>query len=229
MPVNANMRPMKMVVSILERGQGNAFARLLTGKNIFFHHQCVGLGTATSDMMDMLGLGTPEKDVLLSIGPCDIVDRALYELSDSLGSGGRGKGRGLVFSLSLTGISSLAAAGMLASAGPLERMDESMKPESKNSLILVSVDQGYTDAVMNTAKKKGASGGTVIRARWASAEQLEQFYGITLQAEKEVIAILAPNDLRNQIMEAINLNHGLKTDAHAVVCSLAVDKAFKLA
>lgn len=52
------VRPMKMIVSILGRGQGNAFVRLLTGKHIFFHHQCVGLGTATSDMMDMLGLGT---------------------------------------------------------------------------------------------------------------------------------------------------------------------------
>ena len=72
------VRPMKMIVSILGRGQGNAFVRLLTGKHIFFHHQCVGLGTATSDMMDMLGLGTAEKDVLLSIGPSDIVDRALY-------------------------------------------------------------------------------------------------------------------------------------------------------
>ena len=223
------VRPMKMIVSILGRGQGNAFVRLLTGKHIFFHHQCVGLGTATSDMMDMLGLGTAEKDVLLSIGPSDIVDRALYELSDSLGSGGRGKGRGLVFSLPLTGISSLAAAGILASAAPEERMDDTMKPESKSSLILVSVNQGYTDAVMDTAKKKGASGGTVIRARWASNEQFAQFYGITLQAEKEVVAILVPNDLRNQMMEAINLNHGLKTDAHGVVCSLAVDKAFKLA
>ena len=37
------------------------FVRLLTGKHIFFHHQCVGLGTATSDMMDMLGLGTAGK------------------------------------------------------------------------------------------------------------------------------------------------------------------------
>ena len=30
------VRPMKMIVSILGRGQGNAFVRLLTGKHIFF-------------------------------------------------------------------------------------------------------------------------------------------------------------------------------------------------
>ena len=29
------VRPMKMIVSILGRGQGNAFVRLLTGKHIF--------------------------------------------------------------------------------------------------------------------------------------------------------------------------------------------------
>ena len=35
------VRPMKMIVSILGRGQGNAFVRLLTGKQIVFHHQTV--------------------------------------------------------------------------------------------------------------------------------------------------------------------------------------------
>ncbi len=224
-----NIQPMKLVVSILRRGQGNPFTKLLTDKKIFFHHQCIGLGTATSDMMDMLGLGTAEKDVLLSIGSAGAVERALDELSDSLGSGGQGKGTGIVFSLPLTGISSLVAAGLSAPDNTMERVEENMKQESKNTLILVAVNQGYTDAVMDTAKKKGATGGTIIRARWTGAEHLEQFYGITLQAEKEVVAILVPNEIRNQIMDAINLNHGLKTDAHAVVCSLAVDKAFKLA
>ena len=223
------IRPVKLVVSILRRGQGSAFSRLLTEKQIYFHHQCIGLGTATSDMMNMLGLGTAEKDVLLSIGQADVVDSALDEMSDALGSGGRGKGMGLIFSLSLTGISSLVAAGLSSPAITEDRTEKEMKPESKNSLILVAVNQGYTDAVMETAKKAGARGGTIIRARWTGADHLEKFYGITLQSEKEVVAILVPNEIRNQIMEAINLNHGLKTDAHAVVCSLAGDKAFKLA
>ena len=116
------VRPMKMIVSILGRGQGNAFVRLLTGKHIFFHHQCVGLGTATSDMMEYAGPGHGGKRrAARSIGPSDIVDRALYELSDSLGSGGRGKGRAicsLPCPATTASASWLAAAAILASAAP---------------------------------------------------------------------------------------------------------------
>ena len=40
---------------------------------------------------------------------------------------------------------------------------------AKMGLILVSVNQGYTDAVMETAKASGAMGGTVLRARLVDA------------------------------------------------------------
>mgnify|MGYP001032855003 FL=1 len=35
--------------------------------------------------------------------------------------------------------------------------------------------------------------------------------------------ILAPTELRNRIMDAVNEKHGLKTEAQASVCSLKVD------
>ena len=220
--------PAKMVVSIVERGQGNHICHLWLDCGIPLHHQCIGHGTATSDMLDMLGLGSSEKDVLISIGPRSVVHRTLTELNESLGSAGRGKGKGIVFSLSLNAVSALAAATWAAGGKPSGQEEASMKTESKHSLILVTVNQGYTDDVMDTAKKAGATGGTVVRARWAGADHLEQFYGITLQTEKEIVAILAPNDIRGRIMEDINAKHGLKTKAQALLCSLAVDKAFKL-
>ena len=225
---NPALDPAKIVISIVERGQGNHICHLWLDCGIPLHYQCIGHGTATSDMMDMLGLGSSEKDVLISIGPRSVVDRTLAELNESLGDDGRGKGKGIVFSLSLNAISALITAIWSSKGQPSAQEEPSMKTESKLSLILITVNQGYTDDVMNTAKKAGATGGTIVRARWAGAEHLEQFYGIALQTEKEIVAILAPNDIRGQIMEDINSKHGLKTEAQALLCSLAVDKAFKL-
>ena len=42
-----------------------------------------------------------------------------------------------------------------------------MEREDNGSLILVMVNQGYTDEVMNTARAAGARGGTIIRSRFA--------------------------------------------------------------
>ena len=45
-----------------------------------------------------------------------------------------------------------------------------MQSEFKYSLVLIAVNRGFTDSVMQTAKKAGATGGTVIKARHAEAE-----------------------------------------------------------
>ena len=102
-----------------------------------------------------------------------------------------------------------------------------MEAKTDYSLILVSVNQGHTDDVMDTARQAGARGGTVIRARWAGPEDTSHFYGISLQSEKEIIAIVAAGELRNAIMEMINKKHGLKTEAAAMVCSVGLEHYVK--
>ena len=85
-----------------------------------------------------------------------------------------------------------------------------MSSENKHTLILISVNQGYTETVLKTARSLGARGGTILRARWSGVKALETYHGISLQTEKEIIAIIVPNDLRNKIMDAVNEKHGLK-------------------
>ena len=103
-----------------------------------------------------------------------------------------------------------------------------MKNEHKYSLILIAVNQGYTDAVMQSARQAGATGGTIIRARLASDETAEQFHGFNLHSEKEIVAILAADTIKGSIMNAVNAEFGLKSEAQGMVLSLPVDKAFKI-
>ena len=77
-----------------------------------------------------------------------------------------------------------------------------MKTESKLSLILITVNQGYTDDVMNPAKKPGATGSTVVHARWAGAENTWNSFIRYYPAnrKKNYPPFLAPNDIRGQIL-----------------------------
>ncbi|MDE6107688.1 MAG: P-II family nitrogen regulator, partial [Oscillospiraceae bacterium] len=90
-------------------------------------------------------------------------------------------------------------------------------------------NQGYTDVVMETARKAGARGGTIIRGRWAGDESFAQMSGITtLQAEKELIFIVVSTELRNGIMDAISQNHGLRSEAGAMVTAIGVEDLVRL-
>lgn len=219
--------PMQLLVSIVERGKGVGLMKHYSQYKIIYHNQAAGRGTAASHLLDTLGFGTTERDVVLSLAPRDTVRQLMYHLRDEdrskLGA------PGIAFALDLSGMTAIMAVVLsrLEHMEP-ERGEQLMERGDHHSLILVLVNQGYTDAVMDTARSAGARGGTVIRARWTQAGEVEKFVGITLQTEKEVLSIVASNRERSGIMEAINREHGLKSAAQAMVISLPIDHTARL-
>lgn len=218
------MERMKIMVTIVDRGDGIALSRLYEQNGVGLHLQVIAEGTATSEILDMLGLTHREKELLVSFAS----EQAIEELLERLDDNYRGilSVRGLAFSMKLTGIS-----GSVANALSGETKHEggiTVHNEKEHSLIWVAVNQGYSDQVMHTAWQAGATGGTVIRSRWVGADKLEKFHAITLQDEKEVIMIACDKSVRNQIMDAINAEHGLSSPQQAIVFSTPIDRMVKL-
>ena len=214
---------MTLIMSIVERGSGSKLVKLYNKNQVFTHIRCEGQGTATSEILDILGLGGSEKDILLSITTRAAARTLLDKLDDELR--GAAPGRGIAFTMPLAALSGLLAAYIDLKTKPESEGSEPMENQQKSSMILVTVNQGYTESVMETARKAGARGGTIIRGRWAGDESFAQASGITtLQAEKELIFIVVPTDIRNRIMDAVSKEHGLRTEAGAMVTSIGVEQ-----
>ena len=220
---------MKLIVSIVERGKGVAMQRLYRSRQVVLHFQCAGKGTATSEILDILGLGSSEKDVVLSWTTAAAARRLLHDLDGELR--GRTGTSGIVFDLPLSGVSNMVANLAAYQAEALKKGsggNAGMENKSENTLILVVCRRGSTDDVMATAKAHGARGGTVIKGRLAGIEDLEQAYDLELKAEREVVAIVVPTELRNSIMEAVNAQHGLRTPSQSVLCALPIGQIVRL-
>ena len=221
------MEPLKLIVSIVERGQGKNMIKLYNEQKITHHFQCAGIGTATSEIMDLLGLDSKEKDVIFTVGKAALVNKLMRDLNNDLRGSARSKG--IVFDIRIGAVSHILALAVLMPVKDEKGREDIMMEEGmENSMILVTVNQGFTEEVMETARKAGARGGTIIHARWAGSESTEEFYGITVQQEKEIIAIVSPSDKRNAIMEAINSNHGMKTEARGAVLSIGIEDMVRL-
>ncbi|MDE6880178.1 MAG: hypothetical protein K2P20_02345 [Oscillospiraceae bacterium] len=219
-----------LIMSITERGSGGKLVKLYTQNQVFTHIRCEGTGTATSEIMDILGLGSSEKDIILSFAPVATARTLLEQLDDELH--GAVSGRGIAFTMPLTAVNSLIASYIslrTAMQSKSEKGGNTDMEHQKNSLILVTVNQGYTDAVMDTARKAGARGGTIIRGRWAGDDGFALSRGITtLQAEKEMIFIVVPKEIRGNVMEAVNKHHGLQSEAGAMVSAIAIEQLVHL-
>lgn len=214
-----------MLLSIIQRGKGAKYIKMLKESSVPLHYQCVGSGTASSEMMDILGLGSSDKDILFSFTTYNTVVGLSEELGKLVGANMGFNGLAMVIS---TSAFSRISAEIIKRNSKQEKQEGKMSSEYKYSLILISVNRGFTDAVMQTAKKAGATGGTVIKARLAEAHEIEAYANEKLNEEKEIVTILAPDSVRNQILEDVNAEFGLKSEAQGTVFSVPVDKVFKI-
>lgn len=214
---------LKLMVTITDRPKGELAARVCGELGLHFHLGVFGRGTASSEMLDFLGLGETDRILLLSLVPEPLVAAVKADLVRALHL--RHPGKGILFTLPLSGISKRAAA-CLSRPEPEREGGKGMEQPNngyKYDLIVASVDQGLADRVMDAARTAGATGGTLIHARRAGVHEAEKFFGITLQKERELVAILAPRTTRTEIMRAIAREVPLEGEQGGVVFSLPVD------
>lgn len=83
-------------------------------------------------------------------------------------------------------------------------------------LILVIINKGYTDLVMDAARRNGARGGTIMTARGTGNPAIEKFYSITITPEKEVVMILVDRAITDKVLKGIYDASGLQTAGQGI-------------
>ena len=184
-----------------------------------------GQGTASSQVMDMLGLDGVDKNILMGMMPKAFADGMLIKLRKKLHLGM--PNTGIAFTLPLSGSSGRVVQlmeGLEAEDRPrlLERRESGMT-ENEYSMIMAIVNQGFSEDVMNAARPKGASGGTVFHSRRIGSQEAMKFWKISVQEEREVVIILAQKEDKLAIMKEIGQKCGMQSKAQGVVMSLPVD------
>lgn len=223
---------LQMLVVIADRAKNQRVNELLQRWHVHFHFVCMAHGTASSEVLDVLGLGSVDKAVTISLAPHSVMPSILEALGEELKLARAGKG--IAFTLPLSGVSSpvqrVFDEGFREQVhNMLEKEVEKMSISASHDLILAVINQGCSEDVMDAARSAGATGGTVIHARRISSEESVKFFGIAIQAEKEVVAIITGRDQKKAIMQAIGRTCGMRSEANGIVISIPVDEIIGLA
>lgn len=228
-------KSIKLTAAIVNRGAGNRAASIF---HTYSHEILLavrGHGTASSAVMDCLGLDEPEKDLVLGLSDKAGADRLRHALGREMEF--NKPGHGIAFTLSLTGIS-LAAMDILSrhkdqnaqdSHTPEHKEDIPMTNSHSYELIASVIQTDLSAPVMEAARKAGCQGGTLIKAREIGTDAGKKLFGMTLSQEKAILLILTPTDLRIPILKAICETVMKETGEHAVAISLPVDAVEGLA
>ncbi len=220
-PKRANR--VKLLFSVTNPSDEKKLKEILDDASVSLSFTFAGTGTARSQVLDYFGIGESSKSVVISLIPESDEDRIMHALRRDMALYLVGKG--ISFTVPLTGISEITANGLLKAAANKTTEGKIMTDQNrKYDLIVAAVEAGRVDEALEAARSAGAAGGTVLRARAVENEKAEQFIGITLAREQEVLLVLAKRESKLAIMNALSEKVGLKTEAGGVIFSLPVDR-----
>lgn len=224
---------LKMLVVIVSRADGDKAIRFLAKQHFHLQFSLMARGTSGSELLDLLGFGAVDKSVIICIAPEPRVRELFPQVEKSLCL--KKAGKGIAFTIPLLGVNMPRFLAEKAGASQkymdllddwlanMENEVDKMNESIKHSVILAVVNQGYSEELVEAAKAVGAAGGTVINARRTGAEDIVKFFDMTVQSEKEIVAIVTSREKRQTIMEAIGESFGMNSPAHGVIISVPVD------
>ena len=220
----------RLLISITTPKLADKAAEMFILDNIPLQYECTAKGTAPNDMIDVLGLGSPDKVVLMSYMPKDVADIMLGKLKRELKLGSVNSG--IAFTLGIKNANNLVVK-MFESFNNGEAFNSERKVNLNMSeinyyLIAAIVNQGYSESVMEAARAAGAGGGTVLPSRSIVNEKALGFWGTNIQDEKDMILIVADEDKKLEIMQAISSKCGMHSEAKGLVLSFPIDNAIGL-
>ena len=205
------------IIAITDHDRGEAMGSLYHAAGLHLILSMPARGTATSEHLAIYGLDATEKCVIAAVGSAQEADSLIRSAKRKLFIDIPGNGVMLAVPLK-----SVAGARTLAYLTDNREMGGKPSMEFAHELIVVILNEGYSDFVMDAARSAGAGGGTVLHAKGTGRSRAESFFGVSLADEKDVVYIVAYADQKADIMRAIQEQAGPGTKAGAICFSLPI-------
>ncbi|MDR3130030.1 MAG: hypothetical protein LBU18_00615 [Treponema sp.] len=219
----------KVLIFIVDWGRINAISSVFEQEKVRFHFISRGRGTASSEILDLLGIGSSDKAVIICLEQEVLVPVILKEARKKLGF--HSPGAGIAFTIPLSGINNPILNVFKESIHKNEKISLTGAAEmsdTKHDLIVSIINQGYSDEFMTSAREAGATGGTVISARGLAHKGPVKFFGVSVQEEREIIIILTSREKKTSIMHTVSQAYGITTKAGGIIFSVPVDNVMGL-
>lgn len=212
------------IITITDRSKSAEMTALYMHNGLHMTLTQLGKGTATTEHLSLYGLEATEKAVIGAVAGPDstkqLIKAAKHKMFMDI------PGNGIMMSIPIKSVGGGKTLAYLtdnkAPGGAAPEMSFS------HELIIVILNEGYSDRVMDAARDAGATGGTVLHAKGTGAVRAEKFFGVSLADEKDLIYIVARAGEKANIMRSINEKAGTSTPAGAICFSLPISSVVGL-
>ena len=199
-------------------------AEMFHARNLQILYRFNAEGTASSEIMELLGLGSIDKCMLVSVMLKPYAEHVLRKLHLELELSSVNSG--IAFTMPLTGANNLLLKMVKETQEPLlktDRKGSGIMGENKHALIVSVVKRGCSSDVMDAARAAGARGGTVIHSRGVGDGDISSVWGVSFQDEVDIVLIITDAEDKVKLMKAINEKCGVNSEANGITMSMPID------
>jgi len=175
----------------------------------------LGRGTVQNRFLEFLGISDIRKEIVLMVTDSKLAKKGLSLIEEKMHF--EKNKTGIAFSSSLTYY-----------YGSHDKEKPSRKGEEKSmyNCIYVIVDKGKANEVVDSANKAGSKGCTIINARGSSIHETQTVFSMAIEPEKEIVMILAENEITEGIVENIKKDLAIDKPGNGIIFVQNVNQTY---
>jgi len=206
---------------IIDCGKGNKAFKIAQKIGAISEVVFIGRGTVRDHWLNLLGILDVRKEIFISIIEEELEGTFFDEMNKQLGL--YKPKQGIAFSIPIKSI--------------VEIDEREYKSPSKEKgvakmsyeAIVIIVDKGSLDAVMEAAEAAGSTGGTVIHGRGlGNHEKAKYLFNIEIEPEKDIVLILSKANKTENIVNAVRERLNIDNPGAGIIFVLDVKKSVGL-
>jgi len=210
---------LQLLCVVVDLGTGSQVLRIARRTGVSGGIILLGKGTVRSRMLTWLDVREIRKEVVLMLADPELAKQAVLHLEKEMKLSQ--PHHGIAFTLLVSDL--VGSHYCRLSQQNIEGGDPVMY-----KAIIVIVDRGAAETVVESAERAGSNGATILNARGSGAHETSRLFAMEIEPEKEMVLILTKAEQYDTIVQAIKRDIKLAEPGNGILFAVDVLQTFGL-
>ncbi len=206
---------------IVGEGKGSKVLQIAKQSGVTGGTIVMGRGTSRNRLLEMLALCDVKREIVLLAADSKTSAAALENLQKGLKL--YKPNHGIAYSVDVSGV--CGSRSCVCNSQTIRERTENTMYQS----IMIIVDKGKGEAVVEAATAAGANGATIINARGSGIHETSKLFSMEIEPEKEIVLIIARQEQTEPIVASIRDNFKIDKPGHGIAFVQNVVRTYGLA
>ncbi|MDD3692652.1 MAG: P-II family nitrogen regulator [Oscillospiraceae bacterium] len=207
----------ELICIIVNMGTGSKVLKIARQNGINSGTVFLGTGTVKNRLLELLDLYETRKEIVIMIAQKPVVNTAFDTICSELRLDKPNHGIAFTMPVDLLIGNSSCKNASIGNSSCKNASTDKGESDSMYKSIFVIVDKGKGESVIESASKAGSKGGTIINARGSGAHETSKLFSMDIEPEKEVVLILAQDNVTENIVESIRADLEIDKPGHGII------------